>query len=357
MPEFVAVSNPVDMTAQALVDPGMYARTMAAIAGDGRFGGLILSIIQTDESTAARKFPHILAALRELKTEMPILLTGVDEGAAIPREYIEGARALDVPYFPSPERAIRAFASLAAHVRDGVRPQAVPPLQAGAPLPQGVVPEYRAKQILRPLGVPFPRSLLAGTLDAALEAGRALGYPVVLKAQTAELSHKSDAGGVIVGLADAEELARGWERLRANLARNRPDLRLDGVLVEAMGRRGIEMIVGGRNDPEWGAVTLVGFGGIQAEVYQDVRLLAPDLDRKAILAELGLLKGAALLRGFRGAPPADLEAFADVVRIVGRLLAGEPGIREIDLNPVVVYPRGEGVLALDALMLTDSSRT
>ena len=357
MPEFVAVSNPVDMTAQALVDPGMYARTLAAIAGDGRFGGLILSIIQTDESTAARKFPHILAALRELKAEMPILLTGVDEGAAIPREYIEGARSLNVPYFPSPERAIRAFARLAAHARDEARPQAAPPLKAGAPLPAGVVPEYRAKQILRPLGVPFPRSILAGTLDAALEAGAALGYPVVLKAQAAELSHKSDAGGVIVGIADAEELARGWARLRANLERNRPGLALDGVLVEAMGRRGIEMIVGGRNDPEWGPVTLVGFGGIQAEVYKDVRLLAPGLDRKAILAELNRLKGAALLQGFRGALPVDLEAFADVVRIVGRLMAGEPGILEIDLNPVVVYPRGEGVLALDALMLTGAPGT
>lgn len=351
MPEFVAVSNPVDMTAQALVDPDMYRRTIAAIAGDGRFGGLILSIIQTDPSTAARKFPHILAALRDLKPEMPILLTGVDEGAEIPREYVEGARALGVPYFPSPERAIRAFACLAAHGRDQARVKTVRPLNVAALPSAGVVPEYRAKQVLRPLGVPFPRSIMAASLDAAIEAGKSLGYPLVLKAQSADLSHKSDAGGVIVGLADAEALARGWERLRMNLERNRPDLRLDGVLVEAMGRRGVEMIVGGRNDPEWGAVTLVGFGGIQAEVYKDVRLLAPDLDRDAIVAEVNRLKGAALLNGFRGALPVDLEAVADIVQIVGRLLAGEPGILEIDLNPVVVYPRGEGAMALDALML------
>lgn len=351
MPDFVAVSNPVDMTAQALVDPDMYRRTIAAIAGDDRFGGLILSIIQTDPSTAARKFPHILAALQDLKPEKPILLTGVDEGAAVPLEYIEGARALGVPYFPSPERAIRAFARLAAHGRVEARTQTVPPLKAGALPEGGVIPEYRSKQFLRPLGVPFPRSVLAASLEAALEAGNTLGYPVVLKAQSTALSHKSDAGGVIVGLANAEELARGWERLRMNLARNRPDLQLDGVLVEAMGRRGVEMIVGGRNDPEWGAVTLAGFGGIQAEVYKDVRLLAPDLDRGAIVAELNRLKGAALLNGFRGALPVDLEAVADVVQIVGRLLAGEPRILEIDLNPVVVYPRGEGALALDALML------
>jgi acyl-CoA synthetase (NDP forming) len=123
-----------------------------------------------------------------------------------------------------------------------------------------------------------------------------------------------------------------------------------------MGKRGVEMIVGGRNDPEWGAVTLVGFGGVQAEIYKDVRLLVPDLDREAIVAELNRLKGAALLNGFRGDLPVDLEAVADIVQTVSRLLAGEPGILEIDLNPVVVYPRGEGALALDALMLMAPSK-
>ncbi len=356
MPEFVAVSNPVDMTAQALVDPDMYRRTIAAIAGDTRFGGLIISIIQTDHSTADKKYPPILAALRDLTPGKPILLAGVDEGAAIRPEYIEGARALGIPYFPSPERAMRAFARIAVHGGDEENAKRVTPLAAASRPAPGVVPEYRAKRFLGPLGVPFPRSLLATTLDAAIEAGQALGYPVALKAQAAALSHKSDAGGVIVGLADAQELARGWERLRTNLARSRPDLRLDGVLVEAMGKRGVEMIVGGRNDPQWGAVTLVGFGGVQAEIYKDVRLLAPDLDREAIVKELQRLKGAALLNGFRGSLPVDLEAVAEIVQIVGRLLAGEPRILEIDLNPVVAYPRGEGALALDALMLMAPSR-
>jgi acetate---CoA ligase (ADP-forming) len=355
MPDFVPVSNPVDLTAQVLVDPDMYRRTLNAIAGDDRFGGLVLPIIQTDPLTAGKKYPPILAALRDLETDKPILLAGVDEGAVIPREYIEGARALGIPYFPSPERALRAFARIAARREDHGTAERIPPLAAQGLPAQGVVPEYRAKRILGPLGVPFPRSILAATLDAALEAGSALGYPLVLKAQSMDLSHKSDAGGVIVGLADAEALARGWERLQANLARNRPGLRLEGVLVEAMGERGIELIVGGRNDPEWGPVVLAGFGGVQAEIYQDVRLLAPGLDRKAIVSELNRLKGAALLNGFRGSPPVDLDAVAGIVQIVGRLLAGEPKIREIDLNPVVAYPRGEGAMALDALILMASS--
>jgi acetate---CoA ligase (ADP-forming) len=356
MPDFVAVSNPVDMTAQVLVDPDMYKRSIAAIAGDDRFGGLILSLIQTDPATAARKYPHILAALRELKPEMPILLTGVDEGAEIPQAYIEEARALGVPYFPSPERAVRAFARLATRRVPVAGAKKATPLHVASWPVTGVIPEYRAKQILRPIGIPFPKSELATTLDGALEIGKTLGYPVVLKAQAADLSHKSDAGGVIVGLKNAEELAAGWEKLRQNLNRHRPDLKVDGVLVEAMGARGVEMIVGGRHDKEWGPVVLVGFGGVQAEIYQDVRLLAADLDKTSVLAELNRLKGAALLHGFRGSLPVDLEALANLVQTVGRLLIGEPSIREIDLNPVVVYPQGEGALALDALMMTDPSQ-
>ena len=111
------------------------------------------------------------------------------------------------------------------------------------------------------------------------------------------------------------------------------------------------MIIGARNDPQWGPVILAGFGGVTAEILQDVRLLAPDMTRDAILAELGKLKQAALLHSYRGAPALDVEAVADLIGTIGQLLRGEPRIQELDLNPVVVYPKGEGAIALDALML------
>ena len=134
-----------------------------------------------------------------------------------------------------------------------------------------------------------------------------------------------------------------------------PGIVLDGVLVEAMGARGVELIVGARNDPEWGPVILVGFGGVKAEMLQDVRLLPADLTHEAIVAELRKLKQGALLDGFRGSPALDVDAVAELIAGLGRVLAGTPAIREIDLNPVIVYPEGEGVVALDALMLADRS--
>src|SRR5690606_5292724 len=114
---------------------------------------------------------------------------------------------------------------------------------------------------------------------------------------------------------------------------------------------GVEMIVGARNDPDWGPVLLAGFGGVQAEILKDVRLLPADLTTEGIIRELGLLKSAALLEGFRGSPALDKAALADLVNRLGRLMLAEPRIQEIDLNPVIVHPRGQGVVALDALML------
>jgi acyl-CoA synthetase (NDP forming) len=192
---------------------------------------------------------------------------------------------------------------------------------------------------------------LATDKHAAIEAAETLGYPVVLKAQSSELSHKSDAGGVIVGVKDAEGIAAAWDKMTADVSAYQPGLNLDGILVEAMGDHGLELIIGAQNDPDWGPVVLAGFGGVQAEIYQDVRLLAPDLTKEAIVDELNQLKGAKLLNGFRGTAPVDLDAVAEMISTIGRLMLGEPSIAEIDLNPVLVFPKGEGAVALDALML------
>lgn len=352
MPDFIPVSNPMDLTAQALVDPDLYRRTLAPLLDDPAYGAVVLGIIQTDPATSARKFPAIIEAVRTLKPSKPVIFAGLDDGAPVPAEYVAGLRDLGVPYFPSPDRAFRALAHLARHARREMESDAAGGIAID--LPQGgVIPEYAAKQLLAPLGIGFPHGGLARTPgDAARIAGE-IGYPVVLKAQAVGLSHKSDAGGVILHLADEDALRAGWEQLHANLARHAPGLVLAGVLVEAMGARGTEFIVGARNDPEWGPIVLTGFGGVQAELIKDVRLLPADLPRPAIVAELRKLKGGALFDGYRGAPALDIEALAEIIAAVGRLMRGTAAIREIDLNPVVVHAGGEGAIALDALILAE----
>ncbi|WP_066717492.1 acetate--CoA ligase family protein [Sphingomonas pituitosa] len=347
LPDFIGVSNPMDLTAQALVDPDLYRRTLDPLLADPAYAAVVLGIIQTDAGTCARKFPPITAAVRTLAPTKPVIFAGLDEGAPVPPEMIAALHAENVPYFPTADRAFRALTRLLEPERHQAVEAATPVAIA---LPRGVVPEYLAKRALAPLGIPFPPGDFAQTPDEAVAIAERVGYPVALKAQAVALSHKSDAGGVILSIADEAALRAAWRKLYANVAAYDAGIVLDGAVVEAMGERGVELIVGARNDPEWGPVILVGLGGVTAELMKDVCLLPPDLTRESIVAALRRLKGAALFDGYRGAPAVDLDAVAAIVQTLGRLLAGTPAIREIDLNPVIARP--DGAVALDALILT-----
>lgn len=352
LPEFVGVSNPVDITAQALVEPELYGRTIDALAADPRIGAVLVQIIQTDERTVALKLPAIIAAIEQLAGAKPVLFAGVDEDGPMPPAFLERLHALNTPYFPTAERVLRAVARLAQAARlPAARTDPHPRLPLDLPAGSGVIPEYRAKTLLADAVIAFPRSSLAATVADAVAVADQLGYPVVLKAQSADLPHKSEAGGVILGLADAAAVIAGWARMTAAVAAHDPNIRLDGILVEAMGKAGTEMIVGARRDPDWGPVVLAGFGGVQAEILKDVCLIPPQASRSGILHALNRLRSAPLLHGWRGARPLDVDALVLLVERLAGLMASNPRIAEIDLNPVILGPEGEGVIALDALML------
>ena len=351
MPPFIPPSNPMDLTAQALVDAELYRKAMAPLLADDAYGSLVLAIILAGEATSRHKLPAIIAALGTLRPAKPVLFATMDEGAIVPPELVSELRSLGVPVFPSPERAFAALAARVALAEPGPEPADVP--RATPALPPGVLPEHRSKALAAAAGIVVPEGALAGTAAEAAGIAAGIGFPVVLKAQSAELSHKSDAGGVVLGLEDVDAVRAGWERMHADLARHAPGLRLDGVLVERMAPPGgTELIVGARRDPDWGAVVLVGLGGIWAEALGDTRLLPPGLDAAGVAEELMRLKGAALLRGLRGSPALDVAAAAEIVCRVARLMAERPEIDEMDLNPVLVYPAhtGLGATALDAVI-------
>lgn len=356
MPEFVAVSNPLDLTAQGLVEPDMYYRVLDALFRDDRFSTVIVGLIQGDPVTSSIKMPPVLRAVRELRPQKPVIVAGLDEGAEVPAEFIEEMRALGVPYFPTTERAFRAVQRLNAYSTRSFTANTAPAVTLALPGSRQVVPEYEAKQLLAQAGVAFGAGRFAKTVDEAVAAASQLGWPVVLKAQSEQLSHKSDAGGVVLNISDEAALRKAWDDMVASVRQYDAGIVLDGILVEAMGARGLELIIGAKNDPQWGPVILAGLGGVTAEVIKDVRLLDADLGVEEIVAELNQLKSAALFHGFRGAPELDVQAAAELISRLGQVLRGTPGVREVDLNPVVVYPKGKGVVALDALMLIDTPK-
>jgi acyl-CoA synthetase (NDP forming) len=350
-PDLILPTNPLDVTAQSLVDPDLYRKGMKPFLDDPRYGSVVLSVVLSSATHSQRKMAPIISALRDFGPPKPVVFAMMGEDSEVAPEIIAELRNLGVPFFRSPERALRALAKLAA-VR---APQGALPAPAAAPandrLPSGVIPEFAAKKILADAGIPVPRAALAKNLNDAQPAATQIGYPVVLKAQSAALSHKSDVGGVALGIADDASLANAWRKLHADIAKARPDLQLDGVLIEAMTRPGVELILGARNDPDWGPSLTVGLGGIWTEALRDVRVMPAWLAPSAIADELRKLKGAVLLTGYRGKPALDIDAAAEIAAKLGQFVSAHPEVAEIDINPLVVYPKGEGAIAVDALIV------
>jgi acetate---CoA ligase (ADP-forming) len=353
LPDYAVADNPLDYTTIGVRNPGLIGELIGTVLADPNIGSLVLSIMGGPSIAQRDKADHLVPALA--RATKPAVLAVMGDNNRLEAFFTDAIAASGVPFFRSPDRALRACARVAAYGESLARagrarkdqPKAIP--LPGAVPPNGIFAEYQGKGWLAAAGLPVPKGGLATSIDEALRIAADIGYPVVLKAQASELPHKSDVGGVVVGLADAAALRAGWDKLHASVSSHRPDLKLDGALVEAMGPRGLELVVGAKRDADWGPVVLVGLGGIFIEVLKDVRLIPADMAVADIVVELGRLKAAAMLHGVRGASGVDLQAVASVVAAIGDQMRANPEITEIDVNPLVAYP--DRVLALDALVV------
>ncbi|WP_406837732.1 acetate--CoA ligase family protein [Streptomyces sp. AHU1] len=210
--------------------------------------------------------------------------------------------------------------------------------------------EHGAKQLLRAYGIRVPREQLVTSAAAAVRAASQVGYPVVMKASGAQIAHKTELGLVKIGLTSASQVRDAYREL-TDIARYE-GISLDGVLVCQMVERGVEMVVGVTHDQLFGPTVTVGLGGVLVEVLRDAAVRVPPFGDDQARAMLSELRGRALLDGVRGGPPVDVDALVEVVIRVQRM-ALELGdqIAELDINPLMVLPRGQGAVALDALVL------
>jgi acetyltransferase len=212
--------------------------------------------------------------------------------------------------------------------------------------------ESESKRAIAAWGVPAPREALARSADLAVEAAAQIGYPVALKADSPDILHKTEARVVRLNLSSAQEVLAAHGEIMANARARQPDARIDGVLVQAMVTGGVETIVGIKYDAQLGPMLLFGIGGVMVEVYNDVSLRRCPIRRTEALEMIAEVKGAKLLRGFRGRPAADLDALAETLVRVSRMAVHLEGtLAELDINPLAVLPEGQGVKALDALVV------
>jgi acyl-CoA synthetase (NDP forming) len=206
--------------------------------------------------------------------------------------------------------------------------------------------EIEAKQLLEQAGVPVSRARLAKTKDGAVKMANELGYPIVLKIVSPQITHKSDVGGVALGLMSPVEVGEAFERVVANAKKAAPSATVEGVAVQRMEQQGIEVIVGMTKDPQFGPVLMFGLGGIMVEILKDVAFRVVPIDERDARQMIHEIKGYPVLEGFRGHDPADVGKLEELLLKVSAFVEQHPEIAELDLNPVFAYK--DGAIAVDA---------
>jgi acyl-CoA synthetase (NDP forming) len=345
---FASPRNPVDVTAQFFNDLTLIPRFTRAMLDEGGYDGLI-GFWTSVAGSPVLGLP-LLAHLRETMADYPgrLFLHSIVASDEVRRQYEETG----FPCFEDPSRAVAAMAALMHFGSEFAMGRVKEPI---LPPPAGLVPgaisEHAAKAILSKAGLPIVEDILAASPETAAEAAVKIGGALAMKIVSPDIPHKTEAGGVMLGISGAAAAREAFERLMENAARHAQGARIEGVLVSPMMQDGIECILGAKTDPVFGPVVLFGLGGIYTEVLNDVSLRRAPFGEETARAMIGEVKGRGLLEGKRGKPPADLGALA---RAISRLslfaAANAETVESVEMNPLVALPNG--CLALDALIVT-----
>lgn len=345
---FASVENPVDTTAQALNDMNLLAKNMEVILDEGGYDALV-GFFSTVPNTRTLSGP-LRKAISDGCSRFPdrlIALSMVGDEDVV-RSYEESGFLV----FEDADRAVLALAALTRFQKSFERAPGLPPVAAAEPLSGEPLSEHAAKALLGKAGIPFLGERLVAGAEEAAAAADEIGYPVVMKIVSPDIEHKTEIGGVLVGLGERSAVTEGFATLTARAAQHRPDARIEGVLVAPMAKKGVETIAGVSRDPVFGPAIMFGLGGVHVEVLKDVTFRLAPFDRAEALRMIDEIRGRALLSGVRGAPPSDIDALADVLVSLSQFAAAHrDDVETVDLNPLLVLPKGEGVVALDALVV------
>ncbi|MFH5924930.1 acetate--CoA ligase family protein [Roseomonas xinghualingensis] len=345
---FCAPQNPVDCTAQVLNDLSLVGPFADALVKDGGYGSILCFF--THAGGAPSITPRLRQELRKAREAYPDRLFVLSVLADPPqiREFEEDGFAV----FEDPSRAVAAIHAM-GRFGDAfaAAPPAAPPILPPVTLPAQTPSEAEAKRILAEVGIEAAPERACRTANEAMAAAEALGFPVVLKILSPDILHKSEIGGVLLNVADVVTVREGFALLMERASRAAPQARIEGVLVAKQLSGGVECILGVHRDPVFGAVAMFGLGGIFVEVLKDVSFRRCPFGEDEAEAMIRSIRGAPLLQGARGRPPADIRALA---RMLSRLSVfahqAGPRLAGIDLNPVFAMPEGQGAFAADAVI-------
>ncbi len=358
VPSFAALGNPIDLTAAIFDDTDLCRKALELIIEDPQVDSVVMANAGLQGEIATKVAREIVNVAN--RSDKPIML-GWSARHQVAGEAYGLLDAAGVPHFRSPMRCMRALAAVTHHAeacrrhaaRTHERLLALHAAEAVATLAaaRADLAEYRAKQVLAAYGIPVTTEALAASAQDARVIAARIGFPVVLKVQSADVPHKTEAGAVAIGLRSEQEVNEAFERILASVRAHVPEARIEGVLVQEMVEGAVEAIVGVNNDPLFGPALMFGLGGIFTEILQDVAFRLAPITPSVAHEMIRQVKGYPLLAGARGRPPCDIDALADVlVRLSALAIDLQTHLAELDINPLFVLPAGRGVKAGDALI-------
>ncbi|PPA73555.1 acyl-CoA synthetase [Achromobacter spanius] len=346
---FCAPRNPVDCTAQFMNDLSIAGRFADAVVQEGGYQSILGFFTYTvGAASIADGLRAQLNAVRERHPDRLFVLCILAS-----RERVQQYEDDGFSVYEDPARAVAAIEAMGRFGAAFARPagQKTPSAPVSIPLPDATPSEATAKQILAQAGIAVAEERVCADARAAVAAAEQIGYPVVMKILSPDILHKSEIGGVLLDVANAQAVQAGHARLLERAATAAPDGRIEGVLVARQLSGGVECILGTQRDPVFGPVAMFGLGGIFVEIMKDVVLRRCPFDIGTAEQMILSIKGAPLLQGARGKPPADVKALAIMLSRLSHFAheAG-PRLQSIDLNPVIALPAGQGAYAVDAVI-------
>ncbi|MBI9074199.1 MAG: acetate--CoA ligase family protein [Desulfatibacillum sp.] len=354
----IKFSNPLDLG--DIYDPNFVAHVICEVMHSEHVDGAMYVSFSPEMPSGDSVFKMMFQTDLSKESWGAILSSGKPLGAALVTPNLSAFKqAINVPIFNSPEELVRAMAlQMQYHIRklklaeskdDGLIPQ-FPHAAQWLAKNQGPLGE-ESMELLEACGIPSPKAALAAKPEDLHNALKGMAFPVVMKVVSPDALHKSDVGGVKVGIQTQDQAGDAFAIIRENLKSHNPNARFDGVRIVEMAREGQDLFIGAKQDAVFGPVVVFGMGGIYMEVFKDLATVPCPASRDDILESLSTLKIHALLTGARGQTSGDVNAFVDLILKISHLMADYPQIKELDLNPVRVFEKG--VLPLDIRMLVE----
>ena len=356
LPSYASPNNPLDMTASLSYDADLYAGALRTVMDDPNIGMVLIGytlLLEIADPAIHYMYQGIEKVVKEKGENCkPIAMIPFAENTRN-AEYQEKLFNIGVPVLPPTVYAFKILRHLADFI-------SYTPENKSLSLAVGqkksdetyALSEHDSKKELGAYGVPVPKEVIVTSAEEAAEFAKNTKEALVMKVESADILHKSDVGGVKLNIHGPEEAVQAYNEIMESVSSKRPDAKINGILTVPMLKSGVEMIIGVNNDPQFGPMVMVGMGGVFVELFKDVALYPAPISKAEALDMLRSLKSFKLLNGYRGGAKCDIDALCDtIVSIADFASANRDTLKELDINPLFVYPEGEGVGVADALVV------